>query len=253
MFCSITMHRQRRTCLCVESSSGGDLFGLSLLPDYNKWYCWSKLEYVTHFWDLRNASIYINVNLISYTPLITNSLPMRTKFATVHRWWKRICQVYFPVLTKYGCSYKTRTTSLGSKMIWSLYLIFPIFMIFPSFFAIFTRYLFPGQSRCLTGTPPQETRASGHIMKHALKSTSVSVCFRGISRLPSAFVFFWWFKLAHISIQACTFHDGCKQGIDQQILNMKSISRKITHPQSLSKFIRIRTEDASFYVKSISY
>ena len=33
------------------------------------------------------------------------------------------------------------------------------------------------------------------------KSTSVSVCFRGISRLPSAFVFLRWFKLAHISIQ----------------------------------------------------
>jgi len=65
-----------------------------------------------------------------------------------------------------------------------------------------------------------------------LKSTSVSVCFRGISRLPSAFVFLWWFKLAHNSIQVCTSHDGCKQGIDQQIFNRKSISRKITHPQS---------------------
>ena len=67
-----------------------------------------------------------------------------------------------------------------------------------------------------------------------LKSTSVSVCCRGISRLPSAFVFLRWFKLAHISIQVCTFHDGCKQGIDQQIFNRKSISRKITHPQSFS-------------------
>jgi len=65
-----------------------------------------------------------------------------------------------------------------------------------------------------------------------LKSTSVSVCFRGISRLPSAIVFLRWFKLAHISIQVCTFHDGCKQGINQQIFNRKSISRKITHPQS---------------------
>jgi len=65
-----------------------------------------------------------------------------------------------------------------------------------------------------------------------LKSTSVSVCFRGISRLPSAFVFLRWFKLAHISIQVCTLHDGCKQGIYQQIFNRKSISRKITHPQS---------------------
>ena len=56
------------------------------------------------------------------------------------------------------------------------------------------------------------------ILKITLKSTSVSVCFRGISRLPSAFVFLRWFKLAHISIHICTFHDGCKQGINQQIL-----------------------------------
>jgi len=33
----------------------------------------------------------------------------------------------------------------------------------------------------------------------------------------------------------CTFHDGCKQGIDQQIFDRKSISHKITHPQSLFK------------------
>jgi len=33
-------------------------------------------------------------------------------------------------------------------------------------------------------------------------------------------------------IQVCTFHDGCKQGIDQQVFNRKSISCKITHPQS---------------------
>jgi len=75
-------------------------------------------------------------------------------------------------------------------------------------------------------------RKTSHIIEMTLESTSVSVCFRGISRLPSAFVFLRWFKLAHISIQLCTFHDGCKQGIDQQIFNRKSISRKITHPQS---------------------
>jgi len=34
------------------------------------------------------------------------------------------------------------------------------------------------------------------------------------------------------AIQVCTFHDGCKQGIDQQIFNRKLISPKITHPQS---------------------
>jgi len=78
------------------------------------------------------------------------------------------------------------------------------------------------------------TGFQGHFCKITLtpKSTSVSVCFRGISRLPSAFTFLRWFKLAHISIQVCTFHDGCKQGIDQQIFNRKPISRKITHPQS---------------------
>jgi len=70
------------------------------------------------------------------------------------------------------------------------------------------------------------------VSKVTLKSTSVSVGFWGISRLPSAFVFLRWFKLAHISIQVSTFHDGCKQGIDQQIFNRKSISRKITHLQS---------------------
>jgi len=34
----------------------------------------------------------------------------------------------------------------------------------------------------------------------------------------------------HFSDQVCIFHDGCKQGIDQQIFNRKSISHKITHP-----------------------
>jgi len=34
-----------------------------------------------------------------------------------------------------------------------------------------------------------------------------------------------------ICCKGCTFHDGCKQGIDQQIFNRKSMSRKITHPQ----------------------
>ena len=53
------------------------------------------------------------------------------------------------------------------------------------------------------------------LLPSTLKSTSVSLCLRGISRLPSAFDFLRSFKLAHISIQAFTFHDGCKQGIDQ--------------------------------------
>jgi len=58
------------------------------------------------------------------------------------------------------------------------------------------------------------TRRDSLSLSAILKSTSVSVCFRRISRLPSAFVFLRWFKLAHISIQVCTFHDGFKQGID---------------------------------------
>ena len=43
-----------------------------------------------------------------------------------------------------------------------------------------------------------------HCTKFTLKSTSVSVCFRGIGRLTSAFVFLRLFKLARISIQVCT-------------------------------------------------
>ena len=33
-----------------------------------------------------------------------------------------------------------------------------------------------------------------------------------------------------LKIPICTFHDGCKQGIVQQMFNRKWISRKITHP-----------------------
>jgi len=83
-----------------------------------------------------------------------------------------------------------------------------------------------------------------------LKSTSVSVCFRGISRLPSAFVFLWWLKLEHISIQVCTFHDGCKQGINQQIFNRKSISRKIMHPQSWKLQAKLTGEKLIFLSES---
>jgi len=60
-----------------------------------------------------------------------------------------------------------------------------------------------------------------------LKITGVSACFRGISRLPSAFVFLRWFKLAHISIQVCTSHGGCKQGIDQLIFNRNRFHVKL--------------------------
>jgi len=54
-----------------------------------------------------------------------------------------------------------------------------------------------------------------------------------ISRNVRCFIEFTQvFYDAFHSIQLCAFHDGCKQGIDQQIFNRKSISRKITHPQS---------------------
>jgi len=44
-------------------------------------------------------------------------------------------------------------------------------------------------------------------------------------------------KLAsQVSVSYVLFHvDGCKQEIDQQIFNRKSISCKIMHPQSLFK------------------
>jgi len=52
-------------------------------------------------------------------------------------------------------------------------------------------------------------------------------------------------------IQVSTLHDGGKQGIGQQIFNRKSISRKITHPQSLFKkrvrnFTLTRTMESTY-------
>jgi len=46
----------------------------------------------------------------------------------------------------------------------------------------------------------------------------------------------YWFNY----IQVCTFHDGCKQGIDQQIFNRKSIS-----------LIRIRHMSALIWIETI--
>ena len=76
-----------------------------------------------------------------------------------------------------------------------------------------------------------------------LKSTDVSVCFRGISRLPSAFVFLRRFKLAHISIQVFTFHDGCKQGIDQQIFNRNRFHVKlpILSPENCKQSLQVKS------------
>ena len=77
----------------------------------------------------------------------------------------------------------------------------------------------------------------------SLKSTRVSVCFRGISRLPSAFVFLRWFKLAHTSIQVCTFQDGCKQGIDQQILigNRFHVKLRILSPENCKQSLQVKS------------
>ena len=71
----------------------------------------------------------------------------------------------------------------------------------------------PRNVQYLDSPPPKllDSKRRSHRTKgsRTLKSTNVSVCFRGICRLPSAFVFLRWFKLAHISIQVCTFHEDC--------------------------------------------
>jgi len=63
----------------------------------------------------------------------------------------------------------------------------------------------------------------------ALQGSSKKEHCSGLTKDTSGFNCNW--------LKVCTFHDGCKQGINQQIFNRKSISRKITHPQSLSKRI----------------
>jgi len=69
--------------------------------------------------------------------------------------------------------------------------------------------------------------------QRTVKSSRFTVSFQGTSRLRSAFIYLRWFKVSHIYVQVSTPHNGCKQGIDQQIVNRKSISCEITHPQSL--------------------
>ena len=69
-------------------------------------------------------------------------------------------------------------------------------------------------------------------------TTSVNTISVQTSRSPPSGILchllFTWKILLELfdTFQVCTFHDGCKRGIDQQIFNRKSISRKITHPQS---------------------
>jgi len=60
----------------------------------------------------------------------------------------------------------------------------------------------------------------------------VHPCFRGISRLGSAFIFLQWFKLAHISIHVTSLHKWKKQGINHKFFNRRSISCNTTHRQS---------------------
>jgi len=46
--------------------------------------------------------------------------------------------------------------------------------------------------------------------------------------------FIMWSNIIYVMFFEIVLHE-CKQGIDQQIFNRKSISRKITLPQSLFK------------------
>ena len=70
-----------------------------------------------------------------------------------------------------------------------------------------------------------------HYIQVQWKCTGFSVCFRGISRLRSAFIFLRWLKLAHIYIHVRTLHSADKQGNDRQVLMNKDwrcvILRKI--------------------------
>jgi len=50
-----------------------------------------------------------------------------------------------------------------------------------------------------------------------LKKTRFSVCFRGISRLRSAFIFLQWFKLAHIYIQVSSLFS--MMGVRKESIN----------------------------------
>jgi len=50
--------------------------------------------------------------------------------------------------------------------------------------------------------------------------------------------------------QISTLRDGCKQGIDQQIFNRKSISSKITHPQSWKLKAKLAGEKLKGYSNS---
>jgi len=45
-------------------------------------------------------------------------------------------------------------------------------------------------------------------MARLLKALKFVASFQGFSRMGSAFIFLWWFKLAHICIQATSLYTG---------------------------------------------
>jgi len=71
-----------------------------------------------------------------------------------------------------------------------------------------------------------------HRVQKTIKSSTFSIGFRRISRLGSAFIFLWWFKLAHICIQVTSLHEWKKQGIDHKFLigNRFHVTLRIVSP-----------------------
>jgi len=68
--------------------------------------------------------------------------------------------------------------------------------------------------------------------KNIIKSSRFSVCFRGISRLGSAFIHLRWFNFAHIYNQATSLHRWNKQGIYRKFLRGNGIhmTQRIVSP-----------------------
>ena len=80
------------------------------------------------------------------------------------------------------------------------------------------------------------TSGTPQIIRRVLCKVSVHLHDTNFLLAPCfSVIFMIQLNLRHTLVEVCTFHDGCKQGIDQQIFNRKSISRKIMHPQSLFK------------------
>jgi len=75
------------------------------------------------------------------------------------------------------------------------------------------------------------------------ESTSVSVCSRGISRLPSAFVFLRRFKLAHISIQACALSTMgvSKESISKILIGNRFQKLPILSPENCKQSLQVKS------------